>query len=58
MVAVTSTFKLVVLAIDLAALDLATRADVAETTAILVASADDYCKNNGIRFCSRSWAFD
>ena len=52
------TYKSVVLAIGSAASDPATRADVAETTAILVALADDYCKSDGIYFCSRSWAFD
>ena len=54
----TLIFKLVVLAINLVASDPATWADVAETTAILVALADNYCESDGIRFRSRSWAFD
>jgi len=56
-VAATSIFKLVVLAIGSAASDPATRADAAETMAILEALVDDYYGRQGIRLRSRSWAF-
>ena len=56
--AATSTFKLVVLAIGLAASDPATRAGSDETMAVSEALADDYCRSDGIRFRRRSWAFD
>ena len=56
--AATSAFKLVVLAIGLAASDPATRAGSDETMAVSEALADDYCRSDGIRFRRRSWAFD
>ena len=56
--AATSVFKLVVLAIGLAASDPATLAGSDETMAVSEALADDYCGSDGIRFRRRSWAFD
>ena len=47
------TFKLVVLDIGLAASDTATRTDVAETTAIPEALADNYCGNRPLAFSDR-----
>ena len=56
--AATFTFKLVVLAIGLAASDPATRAGFDETVAVSEALADDYCGSDGICFRRRSLAFD
>ena len=52
------TFKLVVMAIGLAASDPATRAGSDETMAVSEASADHNCGSDGISFRRRSWAFD
>ena len=56
--AATSVFKLVVVAIGLAALDPATRAGSDETMAVSEALADPECGSDGIRFRRRSWAFE
>ena len=56
--AATSVFKLVVLAIGLAASDPATRAGSDETMAVSEALVDPECGSDGICFRRRSWAFE
>ena len=56
--AATLTFKLVVLAIGSATLDLATWAGVAEAMAVVEALADGCYGSDSIRSCRRSRAID